>query len=123
MKFALADETNGYTIRSYSEDSVVIDNAIHRSSLVVLPNRLLPGWRPGSFQDLESGDFEKLVELKPDLVILGTGNQQQFPPPKLYQSLILAGIGLEIMTTPAACRTYNILVSEGRMVAAALILG
>lgn len=122
MKFALTDETNGYTIQSYSDESVVIDNAIYRSNLVILPNRLLPGWRPDSFQDLESGDFEKLVELKPDLVILGTGKQQQFPLPKLYQSLVIAGIGLEIMTTPAACRTYNILVSEGRMVAAALIL-
>ena len=67
--------------------------------------------------------LDSVRKVKPDLVILGTGNQQRFPPPKLYQSLVFAGIGLEIMTTPAACRTYNILVSEGRMVAAALILG
>jgi len=91
-------------------------------SLVLLPDRIIPDWRPDSFQQLTAGDFESLVELRPDLVLLGTGRCQAFPSPALYRSLVSSGIGLEIMTTPAACRTYNILVGEGRRVTAALIL-
>ncbi|MCP4126357.1 MAG: hypothetical protein GY753_04760, partial [Gammaproteobacteria bacterium] len=59
---------------------------------------------------------------EPQLVILGTGEEQQFPQPALYALLLNQGVGVEVMTTPAACRTYNILVSEGRRVAAALLL-
>ena len=122
MKFALADSTDGYLIRAYSEKELVIGERRFNRSLVLLPDRIIPDWRPDSFQQLTAEDFESLVELHPDLVLLGTGQYQAFPPPALYRSLVNSGIGLEIMTTPAACRTYNILVAEGRRVTAALIL-
>ena len=122
MKFALADSTDGYLIRAYSEKELVIGERRFSRSLVLLPDRIIPDWRPESFQQLMAEDFEPLVELRPDLVLLGTGRRQAFPSPALYRSLVSSGIGLEIMTTPAACRTYNILVAEGRRVSAALIL-
>jgi len=122
MKFALADSTNGYLIRAYSEKELVIGEKRFNRSLVLLPDRIIPDWRPDSFQQLTAEDLESLVELHSDLVLLGTGQRQAFPPPALYRSLVSSGIGLEIMTTPAACRTYNILVAEGRRVTAALIL-
>lgn len=121
MKFSLADRGDGYIIHSYRDDGVIIGGNSFDHSLVVLPNRILADWRPRSFKDLEAVDFTDLKALNPDLVVLGTGPQQRFPNPSLYQSLTSAGIGLEIMSTPAACRTYNVLVSEGRRVAAALL--
>lgn len=122
MKFSLADSTDGYLIRAYSEKELMIGERRFNRSLVLLPDRIIPDWRPESFRQLTAEDFESLVELRPDLVLLGTGRHQAFPPPALYRSLVSSGIGLEIMTTPSACRTYNILVAEGRRVTAALIL-
>ncbi len=122
MKFALADPSDGYLIHAYDKGVLVIGEQRFRQNLLLLPDRIIPDWRPASFDDLQSDDFIQLQALNPDLVLLGTGEIQRFPPPALYSNLIGAGIGLEVMTTPAACRTYNILVGEGRRVAAALIV-
>ena len=123
MKFSLADENSGHIIKSYSRGEIVIDQQSYSSSLILLPDRIIPEWKPSHFGEIATEDFAALLELKPDLVLLGTGETHQFPKPQLFSGLIEAGIGLESMTTAAACRTYNILQSEGRRVAAALILG
>lgn len=122
MKFALDDGAQGHTIQSYDEGMVVVNNRRIQRSLLLLPDQLIDDWRPQAFAELSDDDFTCLVQLQPDIVLLGTGSRQRFPAPSLYRSLVSAGIGLEIMGTPAACRTYNILVSEGRRVAAALLL-
>ena len=122
MKFALDDPTEGYLIRAYSECELVIGVERFGHSLILLPDRIIPDWRPESHQQLHSLDFDPLLELQPDLVLLGTGSRQAFPVPEIFAPLLNAGIGVEIMSTPAACRTYNILATEGRRVAAALIL-
>jgi uncharacterized protein len=122
MKFSLADDNGGYAINSFSRGEIVINQQRYTSSLILLPDRIIADWKPGRFEEIEGEDFSALLELKPDLVLLGTGESHLFPRPELYSSLIEAGIGLESMTTAAACRTYNILQSEGRGVAAALIL-
>jgi len=121
MKFSVVDQSNGYTIQAYTDNSVTVNGAIFSRSLVVMADRVIPDWRPDSFQSLSEADFSAFVEMRPDLVVLGTGQQQQFPDPRLYRALIEAGIGIEVMTTPAACRTYNILTSEGRRVISALL--
>ncbi len=123
MKFALADPSTENIIHSYSERGVVVNAHIYDSSLIILPDKIIAPWGPSSLETVKMSDFAVLNELKPDLVILGTGERQQFPSPALYQNLIAAGIGVEVMATPAACRTYNILLTEGRQVAAALLLG
>ncbi|MES9904069.1 MAG: Mth938-like domain-containing protein [Sedimenticola sp.] len=123
MKFALADPSTDNTIHSYSEAGIVIGSDRYDSSLIVMADRIIAPWGPTSFATVKMSDFELLNELNPDLVIVGTGQQQQFPSPALYRNLIDAGIGVEFMTTPAACRTYNILLSEGRRVVAALLPG
>ena len=122
MKFSREDPADGYVIRSYSEKEFVVGDTHYSCSLIVMPDRVIPEWHPRSPEQLQAGDFEMLSTLGVDLVLLGTGKSQAFPPPPLYRSLIDAGKGLEIMDTPAACRTYNVLISEGRLVAAALIL-
>lgn len=122
MKFAMADPADGYMIGAYSRSGIVVGEQRFHRSLIVLPRQIIPDWRPRSFEHLELSDFAQLLELAPDLVVLGTGQQQRFPSPLIHHSLVSAGIGLEVMNTPAACRTYNILVAEGRQVAAALVL-
>ncbi len=122
MKFTLADEGDNYIIRSYDPGEVVVNEYRYTSSVIVSPKQVIGDWPPQSFEELTPGHITALAELKPQLVVLGTGPVQRFPDPALYAGLIEQGIGIEVMTTSAACRTYNILVGEGRKVAAALIL-
>lgn len=123
MKFALADPADGYLIHAYDEHRIQIGEQPFNRSLILLRDRIIGDWRPADFDQLQTEDMQILRALDPDLVLLGTGSRQRFPSPALYRTLIEAGIGLEAMTTPAACRTYNILATEGRRVAAALLFG
>lgn len=124
MKLHLANAPGLNLFTGYGPDYVAVnDQQQCESSLIVLPHRIVTDWPPQSFEALSSGDFEALLEFNPEIVLLGTGETLRFPHPRLTEALIRAGVGLEVMNTPAACRTYNILASEGRKVAAALILG
>ena len=87
-----------------------------------MPDRIMADWNVQSFESLASQDIEALAALKPELVLIGTGDRLRFPDPRLLASLASARIGAEVMDTRAACRTYNILAEEGRNVAAALII-
>ena len=121
MKLHL-DRTDSYnTITGYGIDHVLINGVRHISSTLVLPDEVLPDWA-GSLEQLSMVDFDSIVMRVPEIVLLGTGQQHRFPSPALYRALLAARIGVEIMSTPAACRTYNILAGEGRRVAAALLL-
>jgi len=91
-------------------------------ALIVTPERLVSDWPPQTFGDLVEAHFEVIASLEPEVVLLGTGSRQRFPRPPLIRSLLARGVGVEIMDTAAACRTYNIIMLEGRRVAAALLL-
>lgn len=123
MKLHLSHAPGLNLISAYGDDYVQINGQRHRSSLIVLPEMVLPDWPVTAFEQLTPAHFSQLADLRPELVLLGVGNRHRFPHPSLYQALIRAGIGLEHMATGAACRTYNILAAEGRRVAAALIVG
>lgn len=86
-----------------------------------MPQMLITDWSIVSFKQLSTVDFEKAAALKPELVLLGVGEFHQFLHPKIFAPLTQQGIALECMTTAAACRTYNILMSEGRNVLAMLM--
>ena len=94
----------------------------HRESFVVAPDALVNAWAPGGFEALSEDDFARVASLSPEIVLLGTGAQQRFPHPRLYRALTDAGIGVEVMDSAAAARTYNIIAAEGRRVAAAILL-
>ncbi len=94
----------------------------YRQNLVLTPELVQPGFAPGGFEALAESDFAGLLALKPEIVLLGTGARQRFPNPRLTRPLIDARVGVEVMDTPAACRTFNILTGEGRRVVAALML-
>jgi len=115
-------ETQQYqTVTAYDASGVEI-NAIHYSySLIVLPEIKPIKWEVTSFDNLQANDFEPINNQNPDVVILGTGAKQRFIHPRLVNALTQRRIGVECMDNQAACRTYNILMAEGRKVALALI--
>ncbi len=92
------------------------------TNLIILPDKLIEPWQVNSFEELTEADFARFTELDVEVVLLGTGTRIRFPHPRLAKSLHAAHIGLEVMDTAAACRTYNILMSENRRVAAALFV-
>ena len=122
MKFILDDVGDGHAIQRYDKGKVSVSGVVYEQNCIILHERIISEWRPGSFSDLKSADFGILAELKPEIVILGTGEKQHFPHPSLTEPLIQQNIGLEVMSTASACRTYNILMAEGRRVAAALFM-
>lgn len=121
MKLHLATATTENRFTGYGPGYVMVNNVRHEKNIIVLPERLMQ-WDVAAFEALNGRDFEYLANLAPEIVLLGTGSDLRFPHPSLSQSLANARIGLEVMNTPAACRTYNILMAEGRKVAAALLL-
>lgn len=94
----------------------------YRENLVLLPDAVIAGWAPNGFAALTEADFAALAAHAPEMVLLGTGLRQIFPHPRLLAPLSEGRIGVEVMDTRAACRTFNILVAEDRRVAAALIV-
>lgn len=118
-----ADPRNAqHAVKACGPDHVTVGGRVLRRSLLLLPDRVDANWGPETFAALEPGHLVPLVELACDVLLLGTGTRQRFPAPATLRPLIEAGRGIEVMDTPAACRTYNILVAEGRSVAAALII-
>ncbi len=122
MKLTLDTYDTSLVIQAYEDNSVQIDNKFYNTSLILSPQKLQSPWRPGSIESLSSEDFQPVLALNPEIVILGTGKKLVFPATEILLSVYQKGLGIEIMDTAAACRTYNILVSENRKVAAALIL-
>ena len=122
MKISLAATKQKFAIRAYEKGKLIINEQAYYKNLIIMPEQLIPDWRPQSVEELTAADFEEMLASKPSMIILGTGERQIFPPAALYAAATNAGIGVEIMNTPAACRTYNILMSEGRTIAAALMM-
>jgi uncharacterized protein len=109
------------TITGYGDDYVQVNNQRHQTSVIVMAGEIRD-WDVADFSALSPASFQILEELKPEIILLGTGPKQRFPHPRLTAPLARAGIGVEVMDLKAACRTYNILAAEERRVAAALLL-
>ena len=122
MKFAQerAEGKNAFT--GYGEGYVEVNRARVHASLLVSPERVVTDWPADSIEALTADHLAAIVEMHPEIVLLGTGAAFRFPEPAKLAPLYNAGIGVEVMDTPAACRTYNILMGEGRNVVAALVL-
>ena len=116
-----AEGRNMFT--GYGEGYVAVNGTRHSRSLVVSANRLITDWPVASIQGIGADHLAAIIELSPEIVLLGTGATFTFPDPRLLAPLHQARVGVEVMDTAAACRTYNILLGEGRNVVAALIVG
>lgn len=121
MKLQIAQTGGLNTFTAYGEGYVSVNFVRHSCNVVVLPSRIIAEWTQAQFETLSAADFEVLASTDAEIILLGTGNALRFPRPELLRPLLPAQKGLEVMGVRAACRTYNILVSEGRKVAAALI--
>ncbi len=126
MKLHLTTAENHYLITGYGAGDdgnfVEINKQCYAQNLIVMADKLIFDWQATDFSNLSEAHFAQIVALKPEVVLLGTGEKHQFLHPKIFQDLTAQGIPIECMTTAAACRTYNILMSEGRNVAAMLLL-
>lgn len=122
MKMSLDTGTASYRIKAYAEGSITINETAYTGDLIVMPEHLVESWESAPVADLEPAHFEVLKQHEPEIVLLGTGRCQRFPSARLLAELGRQGIGLEVMDTAAACRTYNVLMSEDRRVAAALMM-
>lgn len=122
MKLHLDNPSSRNQVTGYGAGYVAINHRQYTASLVLLPDRIVESWSAGRFEELAERDFEAILPLAPEILLLGTGERQRFPAPALLRPLIEARIGYEVMDLAAACRTFNILMAEGRRVAAALLI-
>ena len=122
MKLQSDPHSGANTITGYGDGYVEINQIPYSHAVLLSSDGAISEWPIQSFDSLEAVHFAQMVALKPELILIGTGSRQRFPKPELLKALIEAKIGFEIMDSQAACRTYNILVGEGRQVLLALIV-
>ena len=119
LKFT-RESPGSVTIRSVADDGIHINDQVWSESVAITAEEVVEQWRQVAIADLVADDFAVLLEHTPELVIIGTGVRGQFPPRELSFAFARRGVGLEFMDTAAAARTFNVLVGEGRRVAAVL---
>lgn len=122
MKISLDKGTASYRIRAYGEGNVTVNETVYTGPVIVMPERIVAPWPVDDISALGVDDFDLLDGLDRDIVLLGTGRHQRFPDPGLIARMAQRGVGLEVMDTAAACRTFNVLMAEDRRVAAALLM-
>lgn len=136
MKLSLEVNRGSYIIQSYgvgritvarcsetaAPDSAPAQQEIVTGSFILTPQALIRDWPPRTVTELTHAHFDTLALYQPQIVIFGSGTRLHFPHPKLTAALHEQGIGLEVMDTGAACRTYNVLLAEGRNVIAAMLM-
>lgn len=122
MKLHAEARTSLNTVTAYGPGFIEVNEVRHEGHLLLAPDAPVQPWAVEGFDALRPEDFEVLLARQPEIVLLGTGNRQRFPHPRLTAGLAArAGIGIESMATVAACRTYNILMAEGRRVLGAFL--
>lgn len=117
-----ADRIEGQNaIARHGREGVIVNGVEHTESVLVPWHGDVVAWNAAAFDSLTAGHFARVAALRPELVVFGSGARLRFPSPALLRPLIDDGIGIETMDTAAACRTYNVLIAEGRAVVAALL--
>lgn len=122
MKLHLSDSSGLNIFSGYGDGYVAVNQVRYTDSMIVLPEQIVEHWPVSSIDQLEMEHFDPLLAVQPEIILLGTGMSLQFPNASLIKKILARGIGFETMDTQAACRTYNILSSEGRRVAAAIFV-
>ena len=122
MKFTEHRDSNVKTIKRYQAGEVQVNDERFHSSLYMSQKQVFSDWQCHHISALSEANLNPILEQKPEVIILGTGETQIFPDPKLFAYCVHQGIGLEVMANDAACRTYNILTTEDREVVLALIM-
>lgn len=111
-----------YALRAADGRHAKVNERILQQSFILMPDELVERWPVPNLEQLQAGHMDAVLALSPAVILLGTGEHQQFPTTDVLAACLTRGIGLEAMTNAAAARTYNVLASEGRRVALAMIL-
>ena len=122
MKLHLTKGAGRNLFTGYGEGYVSINDQRYAHSVIVAPQGEVERWEAADLEGLTAAHFEALLARGPEVVILGTGDTHRFPRPDVVRPLVSAAIGFEAMDTKAACRTYNILMADGRQVLAAILV-
>lgn len=111
-----------YQIKAYTTGQITVNTTSYSRSLIISANTLYTDWAPQSFNELKLEHWQHLIDLVPEIILLGTGPSFYMPQPSLLAPIYTAHLSIEVMTTDAACRTYMALISENRHVVAALLI-
>jgi uncharacterized protein len=122
MKLTDAKSPGVNFVRSYRPGELRIGEQSYTRSCLITADRIITDWPPQALEDLQTEHLDLILTLEPEVVVLGSGPQQRFPHASLLAHLLSRRVGCEVMDTGAACRTFNVLLSESRRVVAALFL-
>lgn len=122
MKLHLSTSEGANSITGHGPGFIMVNGKRVEGPLILMPDRLVSPWTVAAKEAVALADFASLIEMRPELVLFGSGPAFRFPDPRIGAAFMAAGIGFDVMDTPAGCRTYNVLMSEGRNVAAALLV-
>ena len=122
LKLHLSKPIEKNIFSGYGSGYVVVNNKRYENSMITMPDKIIEDWQAPTVEKLTEEHFELLIPYEPEIILLGTGATLRFPSPLVTKNLLESKIGVEVMDTNAACRTYNILMAEGRNVAAALLI-
>lgn len=117
-----AESGSGNVIRSFRTGELRLTEQTFNVHVILSATKIIRDWKPAAFSELSIADFEPAIALDPEIILFGTGEQQRFPDNALMTEIMRQGIAFEVMDTAAACRTFNVLVSEFREVVAALLV-
>jgi len=108
-------------IDAYSADGIVVNKTLYPGNIIVTADEVITNWPPQNISELNAAHFDPVISRSPEILLVGTGLRQNFPDLTILSPVITNNIGFEVMDTGAACRAYNFLVGEGRIVIAALM--
>ncbi|MGH8308073.1 MAG: Mth938-like domain-containing protein [Gammaproteobacteria bacterium] len=114
--------SNLKAIRAYAPGRINVNDRLLSTSFILTPTTVLEDWPPQRFEDITLEHLQVALDLNPEILLIGTGPTLHFPEARIMAEIQRHGIGLEVLDTAAACRTYNVLVSENRSVVAALLM-
>ncbi len=123
MQLTLENPDHAYFLRGADGQAALVNERRLETSFVLSPDTLIEGWAVKDVRSLSLDDLAPLLALDPELIVLGAGATQAFPPPATLAACLGRGVGLETMTNAAAARTFNVLAGEGRRVVAGFVLG
>ena len=116
------EPSSGNVIRSFAAGEIRINDAVYTDPVILTSDAIIEHWSPADIAALSIADFNDAIGFSPEVILFGSGSVQHFPPPAVTTEILQRGIGFEVMDTAAAARTFNVLVGDGRVVAAALLL-
>ena len=121
MRFS-SDPTEQNHIRAYEPGAIHLRDRTLDSHIIISADTVIDDWQPAPLAELSIADFAAALDLRPDVILFGTGVSQRVPDIAVLTEIMRKGVAIEVMETHAACRTFNVLINEDRAAVAALLI-